>query len=100
MPKIAPRYDDRLLRALEKLDDESQPIAETCRRVGEFAVRIGVPRPSYVHLRRLVVAERERRQARRDAIEDAIVETLAFGMPNTRRLAERLDRAEARRRGG
>ena len=34
MPASAPRYDQRLLRAIRRLDDESLPIAEVWRRVG------------------------------------------------------------------
>lgn len=45
---------------MRRLDDRHVPIAETCRRVGVVADALGVPRPSYVHLRRLLVAERER----------------------------------------
>jgi AraC-like DNA-binding protein len=82
--KAAPRYDVRLLEALRALDDRDEPIAEISRRAGSFAERLGVPRPSYVHVRRLVQAqrlredeERERRAAIRrialDVAEDLIV---------------------------
>ena len=37
-------------------------MAETCRRVGEAAEQLGLPRPSYVHLRRILRAERLRRR--------------------------------------
>ncbi len=60
MPAAAPRYDRRILDAIRRLDDSNHPIAETCRRVGAFAERTGLPRPSYVHVRRIVLAERER----------------------------------------
>ena len=58
--QFAPRYDPRLLAALRSLDDRKEPIAELCRRLGCEAERIGVPRPSYVHVRRIVLAERLR----------------------------------------
>ncbi len=64
MSRAAPRYDGRLVAALRRLDDRRVSIAETCRRVGALAEELGVPRPSYVHLRRLVVAEREREDDR------------------------------------
>ena len=51
---MAPRYDKRLVAALVDLDDRTVPIAETCRRLGDIAVTMGVPRPSCVHVRRLV----------------------------------------------
>jgi hypothetical protein len=56
---MAPRYDNRLVAALVDLDDRTVPIAEICRRLGDIAVSMGVPRPSYVHVRRLVRAKRE-----------------------------------------
>jgi hypothetical protein len=86
MTSSAPRYDRRLLKAIRRLDDERLPIAETCRRVGRAAAEMGLPRPSYVHLRRIVVAERELRRARREIASD-LVRDVAGG------LAPRVDRA-------
>jgi hypothetical protein len=62
---VAPRYDPRLRLALKMLDDAAQPIAETCRRAGAFAETVGLTRPSYPHVWRLVRAERRRRAAAR-----------------------------------
>lgn len=59
MPAFAPRYDPRLGDAIRAFDDGKIPIAEVCRRVGEAAELLGVPRPSYVHVRRLVHQYRE-----------------------------------------
>jgi hypothetical protein len=64
--RFAPRYDERLLEALRVLDDRRVPVAEVCRRVGREAERLGLPRPSYAHVRRLVRAERERQDAERE----------------------------------
>jgi hypothetical protein len=69
MVPLAPRYDPRIVRALRRLDDPQEPIAETCRRVGELAVRLGLTRPSYVHVRRLVLAERQRRRIVRAVVD-------------------------------
>jgi hypothetical protein len=91
VPASAPRYDQRLLAALRILDDESQAIAETCRKLGEEASRLGLPRPSYVHVRRLVKAERERR-AELTAVSHDLVRELAAGQ------APRLEAAVGRRR--
>ena len=44
-----------------ELDDRTESIAEICRRVAAHVEQLDVTRPSYVHLRRLVVAERTRR---------------------------------------
>lgn len=65
MLEFAPRYDPRIVEAIASLDDPRRPIAETCRRVGVVAGRLGLPRPSYVHVRRFVVADRERLEAER-----------------------------------
>ena len=72
MPQSAPRYDKRLLRAIRRLDDESLPMAEVCRRVGERAERLGVPRPSYVHVRRIIRDERERKAELREIRNEAL----------------------------
>ena len=65
MARSAPRYDPRLVAAARRLDDATLPMAETCRRVGAYAEEIGLVRPSYVHLRRLIRPHRERAAAAR-----------------------------------
>jgi hypothetical protein len=54
VPSFAPRISHRLLEALARLDDPSVPIAETNRRLGEEALRIGLTKPSYQRVRELV----------------------------------------------
>ena len=83
---LAPRYDPRILEALRVLDDRRVPIAETCRRVGTAAERLGLTRPSYVHLRRILLAirdeedaARERRQAIREVLRDGATHLLTGG---------------------
>ena len=51
---FAPRISPRLLEAMARLDDSKLPIAETCRRVGAEAARLGLFRPSYERVRSLV----------------------------------------------
>ena len=78
MLPFAPRYDPRIVVALRMLDDRSQPVAEVCRRVGAAAERLGLHRPSYVHLRRLLVAMRDEEDAareRREAMRELLAET-------------------------
>jgi hypothetical protein len=58
MASFAPRIDSRLVAALRLLDDTRRPIAETNRRLGEVAVHLGIPRPSYEQVRTLVHALR------------------------------------------
>ncbi len=52
--KFGPRISPRLLEALVRLDDRSVPIAETNRRLGREAERLGLTRPSYERVRELV----------------------------------------------
>jgi len=50
----APRLDARLVAALERLDSDSRPVAETHRLLGMVAHHLGLPRPSYERVRLLV----------------------------------------------
>jgi hypothetical protein len=73
---MAPRIDWRLIRALGRLDSDDQPIAETARRVGDLADRLGVTRPSYAQIRRHVHIERELRAMRRRRRERILTDVL------------------------
>lgn len=91
VPDAAPRYHPKLLELIAALDDDAQPIAETCRRAGNVAEELGLSRPSYVHVRRIVVAERaakRRRRALREPLVDVAVATFAGGSPDIRRLLD------------
>jgi hypothetical protein len=59
---FAPRISPQLLDALVRLDDRRQPIAETCRRLGAEAERLGLRRPSYERIRELIHEARLLRQ--------------------------------------
>jgi len=54
MVTMAPRISTRLIEAIVSFDDQSRPIAETYRRVGAEAERLGLTRPSYQRIRELV----------------------------------------------
>jgi hypothetical protein len=54
VPDAAPRIGVTLLAAIERLDDETVPIAEVHRRVATLAGEIGLSRPSYEQIRTLV----------------------------------------------
>lgn len=73
----APRYDPMILEAIRRLDADHLPIAETCRRVGQFAAKLDLPRPSYVHLRRIVKAERLRAREIEGLFTDVLGDMLA-----------------------
>jgi hypothetical protein len=75
--EIAPRYDGRILDAVRALDDRTESMAEISRRVGVAAAQLGLPKPSYVHVRRYIVAHREEEdaeRARRDEIRKILWE--------------------------
>jgi hypothetical protein len=74
MPTLAPRIRPRLLDALVRLDDERFPIAETCRRVGAEADRLGLTRPSYQRVR--VLVHEARRLRRRPTTADVLVDVV------------------------
>ena len=61
MLSFAPRLSPKLLEAIVRYDDRTVPIAETYRRVGREAERLGLPRPSYQRVRVLVHAARRAR---------------------------------------
>ena len=60
MAAAAPRIVPSLHAAIERLDDESLPIAEVYRRVATVAELIGQSRPSYEQIRLLVHEHRRR----------------------------------------
>ncbi len=91
----APRYDDRIRAAIWQLDDRREPIAEVCRRVAGRAEQLGLPRPSYVHVRRLVRAERRRRDELK-ALLASIADDIAAHRPvDAYRIAAEIQDIEA-----
>ncbi len=77
---------------VRKLDREGAPAAETWRRVGEALQALGRPRPSYGHVRRLVLLQRRRREIRRQqrAILKRMAELNASGRVPSLRMIARL----------
>ena len=85
--------DPRLSALVAALDEENVPAAETCRRVGAAAEAIGLLRPSYGHVRRIVRVERRRQELRREArqVLSGAVQTSAAGLvPSVVLVLERL----------
>jgi hypothetical protein len=100
--EIAPRYDRRILEAVRALDDRTESMAEISRRVGAAAAQLGLPKPSYVHVRRYIVAHREAEdaeRARRDEIRqilwDAYYDFMRSRVVDAYEVADRI--REARR---
>ena len=75
MARFAPRIPHRLLVTLDRLDDRSIPIAETARRLGDEADRLGITRPSYQRIRELVHISR---QMRRGPTTTSVLVDVAF----------------------
>ena len=103
MVRIAPRYDPRILALAQELDDPGKPMAETCRRVCAAAEEIGITRPSYVHLSRLVrevrdAAEdvRARREAIRAVAGEVAGQLVAGRVPDPAWVARRVDETQRR----
>jgi hypothetical protein len=61
MVATSPRLDPRLVSLAFALDDTRHPIAETWRGVSRQAEELGLPRPGYDTIRRLVRSHRRRR---------------------------------------
>ena len=92
--------------AIRELDDGQKPIAEVCRGAGFVAAAIGLPRPSYVHVRRLVLANRarerlevERRAAMRQIAADVAADVAAGRFVHPYDVADRIVEARKRARG-
>jgi len=66
----APRYDPRILEAVRALDDRGEPMAEIARRVGRVAAEFGLPKPSYLHLRRYLIEHREQQELEQRRCEE------------------------------
>lgn len=78
MVSTSPRLDPRLRRAAGRLDDTRAPMAETWRRVGLVAEELGLPRPGYDTIRR-IVRDHRRRHAEIKELLDPVVADLLQG---------------------
>lgn len=100
MVPSARRYDPIVDTLVGELDDPATSMAETCRRVAERVQELGFTRPSLVHLRTLVRAERDQREAelrRREELgeiaRDVAAAALAGRVPDPHWVLGRIDRA-------
>ena len=76
-------------------------MAEIARRVGRVAAELGLPKPSYVHLRRYIIELREEEdaaRARRREILDIALDTYVAAMNS--RVVDAYDVAERIRNAG
>ena len=85
--------DPRIAVLVVELDRDELPMAQTWRDVAGAAERLGMRRPSYQHVRRLVRIERRRRQleARGREVLGRAAATMAAGrVPSAVLVLERL----------
>jgi hypothetical protein len=80
------------------MDVERLSIAEVWREAGSLSVRLGVSRPGYHSILRLVLEERGRRAERREAILQAVDELWSYTGTDYETLVRRL--VETRRPRG
>jgi hypothetical protein len=67
--------------ALRVLDAFGMPYAEALRQLIPTARRLGIPRPSYSTVRRLVIEERRRKAGRTDLLDRVLTDLLVGRVP-------------------
>lgn len=67
--------------ALRVLDAFGMPYAEAWRLLRPVSARLGIPRPSYSSVRRIVIAERERKRRRADELDRLLADLFAGRFP-------------------
>ena len=87
--------EPRLHALVVALDRGDVSIAATWRAVGEAAWELGLPRPGYHTVRKLVLSERRRRAARTATRAAALDAVLALGSSRVVDLPIALDALEA-----
>jgi len=91
--------DPRIAVLVADLDEVDAAAAETWRQVASAAERLGMRRPSYGHVRRLVRIERRRRQleaAGREVLGRAATTLAAGRVPSAVLVLERLRELQSR----
>jgi hypothetical protein len=76
-PPVHPEF----VLALRILDAVGLPYAEAWRLLRPVAARLGIPRPSYSSVRRIVIAERERQTRNADELDRLLADLLAGRFP-------------------
>jgi hypothetical protein len=64
-----PPVHSEFVLALRVLDALGMPYAEAWRLLRPVAARLGIPRPSYSSVRRIVIAERRRKQENAELLD-------------------------------
>ncbi|MGH2996933.1 MAG: hypothetical protein ACRDM9_11525 [Gaiellaceae bacterium] len=80
VPWHEPIHPDFVL-ALRVLDAVGLPYAEAWRGLRPVSARLGIPRPSYPTVRRILIAERARKARRNDQLDRVLTDLLAGRAP-------------------
>lgn len=94
MPQSAPRVDPRLFAAVVRARRRRLTAAEATRYVGEAADALGLVRPSYQTIRRLLASETARAAANAE-LGRAILDAVYGHAPPDRRVDRVIDAARA-----
>jgi hypothetical protein len=73
--------DREFVLALRILDAFGMPYAEAWRLLGPVAARIGTPRPSYSSVRRILIAERDRKRRNSDELDRLLADLFTGRFP-------------------
>ena len=76
-PPVHPEF----ARALRIVDAFGMPYAEAWRLLRPVAVRLGIPRPSYAAVRRILIAERARKRRNADDLDQLLADLFAGRFP-------------------
>ena len=94
--RFSPRLDPLVVATVRRMDVDRVSIAEAWRAAGDLASQLGVARPGYHSVLKIVLAERNRRAQQREAIVEAVDEMWSHTGMDYEKLVGRL--AEAKRR--
>ena len=67
--------------ALRVLDEFDLPYADAWRLLRPVAARLGIPRPSYAAVRRILIAERARKRRNADDLDQLLADLFAGRFP-------------------
>jgi len=76
-PPVHPEF----VRALRILDAFGMPYADAWRMLVPVAARLGIPRPSYPTVRRVLIAERDRKRRTADELDRVLGDLFAGRSP-------------------
>ena len=76
-PPVHPEF----VLALRVLDAFGMPYAEAWRLLRPVSARLGVPRPSYSSVRRIVIAERARKRENADLLDMLLADLFTGRFP-------------------